>query len=58
MPLLGLLWIMPWFFILFAWTILLRRVFGDIFRNDVSGGGKALGPPLSFSPPSLGSSCI
>ena len=42
MPLLDLFWTLLWFFLFIAWIMLLIRVFGDIFRSDMSGGGKAL----------------
>ena len=38
MPLLDLFWAMLWFFLFFAWLMLLFRVFGDIFRSDDMGG--------------------
>jgi hypothetical protein len=38
MPLLDLFWTMLWFFLFFAWLMLLFRVFGDIFRSDDMGG--------------------
>jgi hypothetical protein len=42
-PLLGLFWTMIWWFLLFAWIMLLFRVIGDIFRShDMGGGAKAL----------------
>jgi hypothetical protein len=40
--LLELFWIMLWFFLWVIWIWLLIRVFGDIFRSPISGGGKAL----------------
>lgn len=42
MGLLELFWIMLWFFLWVIWIWLLIRVFGDIFRSPISGGGKAL----------------
>jgi hypothetical protein len=43
MPLLDLFWAMLWFFLFFAWLMLLFRIFGDIFRSDDMGGfGKTL----------------
>ncbi len=42
MPILDLFWTMLWFFLFVIWLMLLFRVFGDIFRSDMSGGGKAL----------------
>lgn len=39
MPLLDLFWAMLWFFLFFAWLMLLFRIFGDIFRSDDMGGG-------------------
>ena len=42
-PLLGVFWIMLWFFLFFVWIWLLIVVFSDIFRShDLSGWGKAL----------------
>ena len=42
-PLLGLFWTMLWFFLWFAWLMLLFRVFADIFRSkDMGGFAKAL----------------
>jgi len=42
-PLLGVFWTMLWFFLWFAWIVLLIRVFADIFRSrDMGGGAKAL----------------
>jgi hypothetical protein len=38
MPLLDLFFSMIWFFLLFAWIILLIRVFADIFRSADLGG--------------------
>ena len=37
-PLLGLFWTMLWFFLWFAWLMLLFRVFADIFRSKDMGG--------------------
>jgi hypothetical protein len=34
-------WLMLWFFLWIIWIWLLIRVFGDIFRADVSGWAKA-----------------
>lgn len=42
MPLLDLFWAMLWFFLFFIWIWLLISVFGDMFRSDMSGWGKAL----------------
>lgn len=39
-PILGLFWTLFMFFIWFAWIMLLFRVFGDIFRSDISGIAK------------------
>ncbi len=41
MPLLDLFWTILYIFLLFAWFWLLIVVFGDIFRSDLSGWGKA-----------------
>jgi hypothetical protein len=42
-PLLGVFWTMLWWFLLFAWIVLLFRVISDIFRSrDMGGFGKAL----------------
>jgi hypothetical protein len=41
MPLLDLFWTILYIFLLFAWIWLLIVVFGDIFRSDMSGWGKA-----------------
>ena len=42
-PLLGLFWTMMWWFLLFAWIVVLFQVIADIFRSDDMGGwGKAL----------------
>ncbi len=41
MPLFDLFWSMLWFFLFFAWIWLLITVFGDIFRSEISGWGKA-----------------
>jgi hypothetical protein len=42
-PLLGVFWTMLWWFLLFAWIVLLFRVIGDIFRSrDMGGFAKAL----------------
>lgn len=38
-PLMGLFWTMLWFFLWFAWLMLLFRVFADIFRSKDMGGG-------------------
>lgn len=35
-------WLMLWFFLWVIWIWLLIRVFGDIFRSDISGWSKAL----------------
>lgn len=42
-PLLGVFWSMLWFFLWFAWIMLLFRTIGDIFRSrDLGGFAKAL----------------
>jgi hypothetical protein len=42
-PLLGIFWTMLWFFLWFAWIVILIRVFADIFRaKDMGGFAKAL----------------
>jgi hypothetical protein len=42
-PLLGIFWTMLWFFLWFAWIVILIRVFADIFRSkDMGGWAKAL----------------
>ena len=42
-PLLGLFWTLAFWFLWFAWIVLLFRVIADIFRShDLGGGGKAL----------------
>jgi hypothetical protein len=42
MPILDLFWTMLWFFLFFAWLMLLFRVFTDIFRKEASGFSKAI----------------
>jgi hypothetical protein len=42
MPLWDLFLTMLWFFLFIAWVGLVFVVFGDLFRNDMSGWGKAL----------------
>ena len=37
-PLLGLFWTMLWWFLLFAWIVLLFKVITDVFRNREMGG--------------------
>jgi len=54
MPILDLFWSMLWFFMFIIWLMLLFRVFGDIFRSDMSGGGKALWVVLVIIVPFLG----
>jgi hypothetical protein len=34
-------WLMLWFFLWVIWIWMLIRVFGDIFRSEMSGGAKA-----------------
>ena len=42
-PAMGLFWTMMWWFLLFAWIVVLFRVIADIFRSpDLGGGAKAL----------------
>lgn len=41
MPLLDLFWAMLWLFLFIVWIWLLISIFGDIFRRDMSGWGKA-----------------
>ena len=41
MPLLDLFWTLLWFFLFIAWIWLLIAIFADIFRNEMSGWGKA-----------------
>ncbi len=40
-PLLNIFWWMLWFFMFVIWIWLLISIFGDIFRSDISGFGKA-----------------
>ena len=54
MPVLDLFWTMLWFFIFFAWLMLLFRVFGDIFRGDMSGVSKAIWSIFVIVVPFLG----
>jgi len=42
MPIFDLFWSMLWFFMFIIWMMLLFRVFGDIFRSEMSGGAKAV----------------
>ena len=41
MQFLDFFWLMLWFFLWVIWIWMLIRVFGDIFRSDMSGGAKA-----------------
>ena len=41
MPLLDIFWTLLWFFLFIAWIWLLISIFGDIFRSEMSGWGKA-----------------
>lgn len=41
MPLLDLFWTLLWFYLFIIWIWLLIKVFGDIFRSEMSGLGKA-----------------
>ena len=54
-PLMGLFWTMLWFFLWFAWLMLLFRVFADIFRShDMGGFAKALWILFVIAAPFLG----
>ena len=54
-PLLGIFWTMLWFFLWFAWIVLLVRVFADIFRShDLGGVAKALWAIFVILVPFLG----
>ena len=54
-PVLGLFWTMVWFFLWFAWIMLLFRVFGDIFRSrDMGGFAKAMWSIFVILVPFLG----
>ena len=54
-PLLGVFWTMLWFFLWFAWLMLLFRVFADIFRSkDMGGVAKALWSIFVIFVPFLG----
>ena len=54
-PLMGLFWTMLWFFLWFAWLMLLFRVFADIFRSqDMGGWAKALWSIFVILVPFLG----
>ena len=54
-PLLGVFWTMLWFFLWFAWLMLLFRVFADIFRSkDMGGFAKALWSIFVIFVPFLG----
>jgi hypothetical protein len=54
MPLLDLFWAMLWFFLFFLWIWLLIAVFTDLFRNAMSGWGKALWAVFMIVLPLLG----
>ncbi len=54
MPLFDLFWAMLWFFLFFAWIMLLFNVFGDVFRSDMSGGAKAFWTIFVIIVPLLG----
>ena len=41
MPILDIFWTILWFFLFFIWIWMLISIFGDIFRSDMSGWGKA-----------------
>jgi len=54
-PLLGIFWTMLWFFLWFAWIVILIRVFADIFRShDLGGFAKALWSIFVILVPFLG----
>ncbi len=53
-PLLGVFWSMFLFFLLFAWLMLLFRVFADIFRSDLGGFAKAIWSIFVIIVPFLG----
>ena len=54
-PLLGIFWTMLWFFLWFAWIVILFRVFADIFRShDMGGFAKALWSIFVILVPFLG----
>jgi hypothetical protein len=54
-PLLGIFWTMLWFFLWFAWIVILIRVFADIFRShDLGGFAKALWAIFVILVPFLG----
>jgi hypothetical protein len=54
-PLLGIFWTMLWFFLWFAWIVILIRVFTDIFRShDMGGWAKALWSIFVIIVPFLG----
>src|SRR4051794_31021027 len=54
-PLLGIFWTMLWFFLWFAWIVILVRVFADIFRSrDMGGVAKALWSIFVILVPFLG----
>jgi len=54
-PLLGIFWTMLWFFLWFAWIVILVRVFADIFRShDIGGFAKALWAIFVILVPFLG----
>ena len=54
-PLMGLFWSMLWFFLWFAWLMLLFRVFADIFRShDMGGWAKGLWSIFVILVPFLG----
>ena len=54
-PLLEMFWTLLWFFLWFAWIVLLFRVIGDLFRSqDMGGGAKALWAIFVILVPFLG----
>jgi hypothetical protein len=54
-PLLSIFWSMLWFFLFFAWLMLLFRVFADIFRSrDMGGFAKAMWSIFVIVAPFLG----
>ncbi len=54
MGLLEFFWLMLWFFLFFIWIWLLISIFGDIFRNEMSGFAKAIWVIFVIVTPLLG----